>query len=174
MFIISIALIIVLTAIDQLLKFLVVKNIDFGEIIKVIKFGSHDIFSLTHITNEGAAWSLMAGKTWFLIGLPLIVIAGALFYMFRKQKESKLQLVSLSMIIAGGLGNLIDRIRIKKVVDYILFEPVDFPVFNFADICVVVGAVLFCIYIIVIEEMQNKKKKSAEKAPVEENSDEQA
>lgn len=174
MFIISIALIIVLTAIDQLLKFLVVKNIDFGEIIKVIKFGSHDIFSLTHITNEGAAWSLMAGKTWFLIGLPLIVIAGALFYMFRKQKESKLQLVSLSMIIAGGLGNLIDRIRIKKVVDYILFEPVDFPVFNFADICVVVGAVLFCIYIIVIEEMQKKKKKSAEKAPVEENSDEQA
>lgn len=171
MFIISIAIIIVLTAIDQLLKYIVVKNIDFGEIVKVIKFGSHDIFSLTHITNDGAAWSMMSGKTWFLVGLPLVVMAAALFYMFKKRKDSKLQLISLSMIIAGGLGNLIDRIRIKKVVDYILFEPIDFPIFNFADICVVIGAVLFCLYIIVIEEVQNKKKA---KASTEDKTDGQA
>ena len=160
MFIISLVVIAVLTAIDQLIKFAVVKNIEIGEIIKVIKFGSHDIFSLTHITNDGAAWSMMSGKTWFLIGLPVAVIIAALVYMYRKRSGSKLQLVSLSLIIAGGIGNLIDRIRIKEVVDYILFEPVDFPIFNFADICVVIGAALFCIYIIFIEGKGQKNKYS--------------
>lgn len=161
MFIVSIIVILALTGIDQLIKYFVVQNIAFGEIIKVIKFGSHDIFSLTHITNDGAAWSMMAGKTWFLIGLPFVVIAAVLVYMFFKRKDSKLQMLSLTLIVAGGLGNLIDRIRLKKVVDYILFEPIEFPIFNFADICVVIGAIIFCVYFLIIEEIQNKKKKQA-------------
>ncbi len=173
MFIISLVIIAVLTAIDQLIKFAVVKNIEIGEIIKVIKFGSHDIFSLTHITNDGAAWSMMSGKTWFLIGVPVAVIIAALVYMYRKRSGSKLQLVSLSLIIAGGIGNLIDRIRIKEVVDYILFEPVDFPIFNFADICVVIGAALFCIYIIFIEG-KGQKNKSSESETEKADNDEQA
>lgn len=161
MFIVSIIVILALTGIDQLIKYFVVQNIAFGEIIKVIKFGTHDIFSLTHITNDGAACSMMAGKTWFLIGLPFVVIAAVLVYMFFKRKDSKLQMLSLTLIVAGGLGNLIDRIRLKKVVDYIRFEPIEFPIFNFADICVVIGAIIFCVYFLIIEEIQNKKKKQA-------------
>lgn len=159
MFVFSLIVIVLLTAADQLIKYLVVEKIAVGEIIKVIRFGSHDIFSLTHITNSGAAWSMMSGKTWFLIGLPLLVMIAAIVYMFIKRKESKLQMISLALIVAGGLGNLIDRIRLKEVVDYILFEPIDFPIFNFADICVTVGAVLFCVYFVIIEEINNKKKK---------------
>ncbi len=102
MFIISLVIIAVLTAIDQLIKFAVVKNIEIGEIIKVIKFGSHDIFSLTHITNDGAAWSMMSGKTWFLIGLPVAVIIAALVYMYRKRNGSKLQLVSCRLLLQVG------------------------------------------------------------------------
>ena len=173
MFILSLVIISVLTEIDQLIKFAVVKNIEVGEIIKVIKVGSHDIFSLTHITNDGAAWSMMSGKTWFLIGLPAVVVAAALVYMYKKRRESKLQLISLSLIIAGGVGNLIDRVRIKEVVDYILFEPVDFPIFNFADICVVIGAILFCVYIIFIEG-KIKKSRSAEAAEDKADNNEQA
>ena len=116
---------------------------------------------------------MMSGKTWFLIGLPAVVVAAALVYMYKKRRESKLQLISLSLIIAGGVGNLIDRVRIKEVVDYILFEPVDFPIFNFADICVVIGAILFCVYIIFIEG-KIKKSRSAEAAEDKADNNEQA
>ena len=71
-------------------------------------------------------------------------------------------IISLSVLISGGIGNLIDRIRFHEVIDYIKFEPIDFPIFNFADICVVVGGVLFCIYFIIIDEINKKRKLTAE------------
>ena len=183
MFIISIIIIAVSIAIDQILKFAVVENIDTGEIIKVIHFGDFDVFSLTHITNKGAAWSMMEGKTWFLVGFPLVVIIGGLVYMYFKRNEGKLLLVSLALLIGGGIGNLIDRIRLGEVVDYIRFEPINFPVFNFADICVVFGVIMLAVYFLFFDKSQKKKSdtSAAEAAPVdsgtvvsnpEENSDE--
>ena len=157
MFIISIILIAVLTVIDQILKYVVSNNIDLYEKIEVIKIGATKIFSLTHVRNSGAAWSIMSGKTWFLIGLPIIVIIVGFVYLYHISKKSKLLTVSLSILIAGGIGNLIDRIRFHEVVDYIQFEPINFPVFNFADICVVIGGIIFCIYFLIIDERKNKK-----------------
>lgn len=158
MFIFSLILIAVLTVVDQVLKFLVSDKIDLYETIDVIKLGGTKIFSLTHIRNDGAAWSIMAGKSWFLIGLPIIVILIGLVYLYRIRKHSKLEIISLSILIAGGIGNLIDRIRLREVVDYIKFDPVNFPVFNFADICVVVGGILFCIDMIIIQERKSGKE----------------
>lgn len=158
MFVLSLILIVVLTAIDQVLKIVVSDKIDLYQTIDAIKIGGTKIFSLTHIRNDGAAWSIMAGKSWFLVGLPIVVILIGLVYLYRIRKRSKLEIISLAILIAGGIGNLIDRIRLKEVVDYIKFEPINFPVFNFADICVVVGGILFCIDMIVIEEHKNKKK----------------
>lgn len=179
MYIFSLILIVVLTLADQLIKLAVVKNIELGEIIRVIHIGSFDIFNLTHITNKGAAWSMMEGKTWFLIGFPLIVIIGGAVYMYIKRDESKLQNISLAMLIAGGIGNLIDRIRLKEVVDYISFEPIDFPIFNFADICVVIGVILLAVYFIFFDKSTKKKPEgtietadNTEEPPVEGNSDE--
>lgn len=160
MFVFSLALIIVLIAADQIIKILVNGGIDLGQVIEVIKFGDTKIFSLTHIRNAGAAWSIMEGKTWFLVSLPIVVCAAGLFYMYKIRKGSKLELVSLAMIIAGGIGNLIDRIRLHEVIDYIKFEPINFPIFNFADICVVVGAVLFCASIIFSDMKKDKETKS--------------
>lgn len=162
MFIFSLILIIILTAVDQLIKLAVVKNISLYEIHEIIKIGSHKIFSLTHVKNNGAAWSIMAGKSWFLIGIPIIIILIGLFYLYKKRHDSKFLIISLSVLISGGIGNLIDRIRFHEVIDYIKFEPIDFPIFNFADICVVVGGVLFCIYFIIIDEINNKRKLTAE------------
>ncbi len=174
MFIFSLVIIVVLSAIDQLIKFAVVRNIEIGEVINVIRFGSHDIFSLTHITNDGAAWSMMSGKTWFLIGVPIIVIVAALVYMYIKRKGSKLQVISLALIVAGGIGNLIDRIRIGEVVDYIKFVPIEFPIFNFADICVVIGAVIFCVYILFADIKDHKEKSSGSENDLKADVDEQA
>ena len=87
--------------------------------------------------------------------------------MHRQRDKSRLQLVSLAMLVAGGLGNLIDRVRLHEVIDYIKFEPFDFPVFNFADICVVVGALMFAVYIIFLD----KPQKAVKAAETPENSD---
>lgn len=162
MFIFSLILIIILTAADQLIKLAVLKNISLYEVHEIIKIGSHKIFSLTHVKNNGAAWSIMAGKSWFLIGIPIIIILIGLVYLYKKRHDSKFLIISLSVLISGGIGNLIDRIRFHEVIDYIKFEPIDFPIFNFADICVVVGGVLFCIYFIIIDEINKKRKLTAE------------
>ncbi|MDE6149919.1 MAG: signal peptidase II [Ruminococcus sp.] len=162
MFIFSLILIVLLTLVDQLIKLAVVKNIPLYEIHEVIRVGSHKIFSLTHVKNDGAAWSIMAGKSWFLIGIPIIIILIGLFFLYKKRHESKFLTISLSVLISGGIGNLIDRIRFHEVIDYIKFEPIDFPVFNFADICVVIGGILFCIYFIIIDEINKKRKLTAE------------
>ena len=66
----------------------------------------------------------------------------------------------LSFIMAGGIGNIIDRIKYKEVIDYIQTDFIDFPVFNFADICVVVGAIGFCVAYLIIESINNHKKRS--------------
>ena len=162
MFIISLIIIAVLTLADQLIKLAVINNIDTGEIIRVIHFGDFDVFNLTHITIKGAAWSMMEGRTWFLVGFPLVVILGGMVFMYFKRRESKLLMVSLALLIGGGIGNLIDRIRLGEVVDYIKFEPINFPVFNFADICVVVGVIVLAVYFLFFDK--SSKKKPAETA----------
>ena len=164
MFIISIIIIAAVTVVDQLLKIAVVGNIETGEIIRVIHFGDFDVFSLTRITNKGAAWSMMEGKTWFLVGFPLVVIIGGLIYLYFKRNDKKMLLVSLALLIGGGVGNLIDRIRLGEVVDYIRFEPINFPVFNFADICVVIGVILLAVYFIFFDKSQKKSSADSTEA----------
>ena len=162
MLILSFVLIIVLTVIDQIIKFIAVKNISVGQVIELIKIGDKNILDLTHIRNTGAAWSIMQGKTWFLIVLPIAVLIGGIIFMTVKRNSlKKLEVISISMIIAGGIGNLIDRIRLREVVDYISFKFIDFPVFNFADICVVIGEILLLAYIFFFETDKEKEKKTA-------------
>ena len=157
MFFIALAAIVLLAAADQIIKYAVVKNIPLGgKPVEVIKIGATKIFSLEHIRNTGAAWSIMQGKIWFLVLLPLAVCAFALWYMYRIRRGSRLELFSIALMVAGGIGNLIDRIRIKEVVDYIKFELFSFPIFNFADICVVIGAILFCICALFLSSDKNK------------------
>ena len=162
MFVFSLFLIIILTAVDQIIKIAVNGGIKLGEVIEVIKFGEVKIFSLTHIRNSGAAWSIMEGKTWFLIALPIVVCMIGLVYMYKIRNGSKLELISLAMLVAGGVGNLIDRVRMGEVIDYIKFEPVNFPIFNFADICVVIGAILFCVSIFITDVVKEKQQKQTE------------
>ena len=159
MFALSLILAALLIVTDQCLKVVVNKNIDLGKVIEVIKFGDVKVFSLTHIRNSGAAWSIMAGKTWVLVLLPVIVCIAGIIYMFKIRKGSKLELISIAMIISGGVGNLIDRVRMKEVIDYIKFELINFPIFNFADICIVIGAVLFCLSIVLADVKKSKAGK---------------
>lgn len=149
-----------LVIIDQVTKLIIVKNLDIGEIKEVIAFGSQKIFSITHVRNTGAAWSIMKGQKIFLIGFPVLVIGIMLFMLFSHKIKTKFEHTCVALVIAGGVGNLIDRIRLGEVVDFIKWEVFSFPVFNVADICIVVGAFALCIYYIIADPDKDKKKEA--------------
>ena len=165
MYLLAAILIVTLTIVDQLTKFLVVKNIHLEEVINVIKFGDTPIFSLTHLRNSGAAGGSFSDKTSLLTIFTFIIIVFFLVVMFVKPVQKKLlgkyigifETISFSLIISGGIGNLIDRIRLGKVVDFIKTDFIDFPIFNFADICVVIGCILFVADILISDIKLSKK-----------------
>lgn len=168
MAIIYVLLMIVLIAIDQLLKFIVAHNMTLSQTIPVIKIGDKHILNLTFVHNDGAGWSILRGKTVFLVIFTSVMIIAILYYMIKHTKKNAMLMTSLSLIISGGVGNLIDRVFNKgKVVDYIDVKFLDFPVFNFADICVTVGVFILIIYLIV-DEVKIRKEKSHESRSVDE------
>lgn len=127
-----------LTIIDQWIKYLTetyLKPIHSYPIIQ-------NVFHLTYGRNTGAAFSILQGKQTFLIILTSITIAALLFYMARNVKDGSILLkLSITFIIGGALGNLIDRVRLNYVVDLYDFILINFPVFNTADIFVVLGTI---------------------------------
>lgn len=160
MIFISLILVVLLVIIDQAVKYFVISNIDLYETFYTFSIGKYDLFSITHVRNNGAAWSIMEGKTILLTAVAVIAIIIVFFLIASGKFKLKLEVVMLSFIMAGGIGNIIDRIKYKEVIDYIQTDFINFPVFNFADICVVVGAIGFCIAYLIVESVNNHKKRS--------------
>ena len=117
----------------------------------IIKIGDLDIlyFTLTH--NTGAAFSSFSGKTVMLSVFTVIALAAMVVYFYRSKARNTFKTVSMAMIVGGGLGNLYDRIVFGRVTDFINLFPFNF-VFNFADICVVLGAIMLMIDMIFLEK----------------------
>lgn len=102
-----------------------------------------DVLHLTYAENTGAAFSILRGRQGLLAGFTGLVILLMGVYMVRESRHmSRLANVAFSLVIGGALGNLIDRIRLGYVVDFIDFRLIDFAIFNAADSCIVVGALL--------------------------------
>lgn len=99
------------------------------------------VFHLHYLSNYGAAWGMLSGKQTFLIIFTSIIIIGMIYYMIKlpRTKEGVWTKVALVMIISGAIGNLIDRVTLGYVRDFLYFILIDFPIFNVADILVVVG-----------------------------------
>lgn len=135
-------------AADIVTKVLTVENMPLGSSIPLWD----GVFHLTHIRNTGAAFSILSGQRFFLIALPLIVVLAVIAYVIIKKPKNKILLLSLSMIVSGGIGNLIDRIRFGYVVDFLDFRLINFPVFNVADIWVTLGAAVFIALLLFSKE----------------------
>lgn len=149
----------VLVVIDQLTKKLAVDNLMGKEDIILIK----NFIGLSYAENTGAAFSMFSDSTMLLSVVTLLLILGGIVFMFLGKIEGKLMNICAVMILAGGTGNLIDRFAHGYVVDYIKTLFIDFPVFNFADILVVVGVFVvigYLVYDIIKEEKQKKKEKA--------------
>ncbi|MGN0600132.1 MAG: signal peptidase II [Oscillospiraceae bacterium] len=158
MLIASIIIIVLLIAADQFLKFFMVNTV-FAEVTvrDLIKFGDLDVIGLRYVENRGAAFSSFEGARWFLIILTVVLIVLLTVWVIRDKNKNPFMVYSAAAVIAGGIGNLIDRIRLGYVVDYIEVRLFDFAIFNFADICVVLGAICLVIYVCFIESKSEKK-----------------
>ena len=101
---------------------------------------------------------------WLLVGTTVVLMAFCAYWLMRHGKKSKLLTISLTLILSGGLGNLIDRLfRGGHVVDYLDIKLFQFAVFNFADCCVVIGVILFALYFLFIEPKLSKQDEPAKK-----------
>lgn len=130
----------VVTILDQLVKWIVVTHMEWGESIPLIP----NVFHLTYILNPGAAFGILAYQRWFFL-LIVLVLFGA-FFAFRKRIPAKPAYfpAAIGMLLGGALGNAIDRVRFSGVVDFFDFRI--WPIFNVADIFICVGVALIVFY----------------------------
>lgn len=133
---------------DQLSKMLMEKFLLVNGDVVIIK----NFFSFSLIYNKGAAWGIFADQRWLLLVLPAIVIVFAVYYLF-KLKKPHLQ-VAIAVLISGALGNLIDRVFRKEVVDFLDFYifGYDFPAFNIADTFITLSCIFLFIFLIFEKE----------------------
>ena len=137
---------IVLIVVDQIVKF-IISNELYNSTIAVV----NGVLNFTYVENTGGAFGIGSDSTIIFVIVNIIIICIiAKFILSKKNNLSYSILVSLSLILAGGVGNLIDRVFRGFVIDYIDINPmVKYPIFNIADICVVMGCIGIAIYTIV-------------------------
>lgn len=130
--------------IDQVIKIIIDTKLEITESIPVI----NNFFNITYVKNNGAAFSILSGKINFLIILSIIALIILLYYLLKKINFNKFEILSYSLLLSGIMGNLIDRIFRNSVVDYLDFNifGYPFPIFNFADICIVVGCLILILF----------------------------
>lgn len=141
---------------DQWLKHYVTVHIPLGEAQAFLP----GVVELRTVHNYGAAWSSFSGMRWLLIGVTTAIVLALAFLLVKKIVRHPLGVLACSMVLSGGIGNIIDRVRLGYVVDmfHLEFWP-SYPVFNVADIFVVVGAILGAIYYLWFYEKYDKKEK---------------
>ena len=143
-----------LVALDQLVKYLVLEYIPLGGHVPLIPY----VVELTYVQNTGAAFSLFEEHTWLLALVSLgmsVVLALALWKNFFRHPLGK---VTLTLLLAGAVGNLIDRVFRQYVVDMFNLLFMHFAVFNVADICVVVGGIAAGVYYLFLYEKLEGKR----------------
>ena len=136
-------IILIIVFADQLIKFYIINNFSYGQSLAIIE----NIFHLTFVKNTGAAFGIFKGGNIFFIVISSLIILFLLFYFYYYFKRNFYTKISFGLIIGGAIGNLIDRIKLNYVVDYLDFRI--WTVFNLADSAIVVGAGILMIYIII-------------------------
>ncbi len=154
MLIFSLILIAAAIAADQVIKYLVITNLKPDGVIQAIPGWLNFIY----LENKGAAFGSFQGYTWILTVVTAILIAASLFIMIFYQRHTFFSRAAAILIIGGGIGNLIDRILLGYVVDYIQvsFFP---PVFNLADCFVVVGVLFFLLHMLFFAEKDDGRER---------------
>ena len=137
-------------AADQITKVLTVQNIPLYQTAPALE----GLFHFTYVQNTGAAWSMLSGMRWLFVGMFAVLTVLVLWEYFKKPMPfTKFERWCIAAVYAGGLGNIIDRVRLGYVVDMIELDFMDFPVFNVADCFITCG----CFALMVSLLFFNKK-----------------
>ena len=135
-------------AADQAVKYYVASHLALYEKAPLLP----GVVELFHIRNTGGGFSILAGHTWILTVLTAALMAGIAWVLVKKHFPHPLAMWTLTLILGGGLGNLIDRVRLGYVVDMFHFQFINYPVFNVADILVVCGTIGFAAYYLLLHD----------------------
>ena len=150
---VSLILAAVLLAADQWVKYWTVTHLALGESCPLLP----GFVELLRVHNYGAAWSSFSGMRWLLVGVTAVIVVAVVFVLARRIVRHPLGVLACALIISGGLGNILDRLRLGYVVDMFNFQFMSYPVFNVADICVVCGAFMGAAYYLWFYEKYDKK-----------------
>ena len=145
---------------DQLTKWLAVKFLQPISTFPIIK----NVLHLTYVENSGAAFGMLKDHRWVFLIISSVAIVAFLAYLYLGHADNNLYAVSLAMVTSGGIGNMIDRIALEYVVDFIDFRLINFAVFNGADsfVCVGAGMLILALIIDLKKEYAEEKAKKAE------------
>lgn len=165
--ILLLAIIVGAVALDQLTKWLTVVYLDYQQSFPLWQ----DVLHLTHHRNEGAAFGMLSDHRWVFMLFSTVAIVGIMIYLFRFPPKSRFVRIALAMIVGGGIGNMIDRIALGYVIDFIDFTLIDFAIFNVADSFVTVGAFMIMGYLLYDIYRDAKKAKKASCDAAEDNAE---
>lgn len=157
----------IILLLDQVTKWAIVSYMELYETRSVIG----EFFYIASHRNRGAAFGILQDQRWFFIVVTIVVVVGLIVYLYKMSKEKQhLLCVALSFLLAGALGNFIDRVRTGEVVDFLLFrfqfnffgKPIDyyFATFNVADAAITIGVILVLIDLLI--QWRNEKRRGAE------------
>ena len=116
------------------------------------------VLSFSYVQNKGAAWGILSNHRWVFMSLSVLLIIALILLLKYSGVKHKLFLISVAMILGGGIGNMIDRIFLGYVVEFIKGTFINFPVFNIADCGVVVGTILLAVYLFFFDKEFFSKK----------------
>lgn len=143
----------ILIGLDQIIKYWALNYLQGQGSISII----NNIFNLTYVENRGAAFGMLQNNQTIFIVVAAITSCYGLYYLHTK-KVNNIGKIGIILVISGAIGNLIDRVRLGFVVDYLDFHIIWSYVFNLADCFVVIGTILLCIYIVKSEENEKQVK----------------
>lgn len=143
------SLVLLIVAVDQVLKYLIHRSMYVGESIPLI----NGVLNLTYVRNPGAAFSLFIGFSSYLIIVGLAVVLVVIYFHHKLPRYNFPLQLALAFVLGGSLGNLVDRIFRSYVIDYI--DIVVWPVFNFADIMINMGVILILFKLFKKEEKRD-------------------
>ena len=148
--------ILIFVVIDQIIKSTVVNNIALNQVIVLIR----NFFNLTYVRNYGAGFSILQNATVFLSLISIVACVVLFYYLIKTDKKDIVSKISYLLIISGAIGNLIDRLKLGYVIDFLDFKifGYDFPVFNIADCYITIGC--FILIIKVLLESKNARVQS--------------
>lgn len=145
-----------LLALDQWVKHYITLTLPLGETRPLLP----GFVELKAVHNYGAAWSSFSGMRWLLVIATSCIVLALLVLLVRRVVRHPLGVLAGCLIVSGGLGNILDRLRLGYVVDMFNFQFIDYPVFNVADMCIVSGCVLGLIYYQWFYEKYDKREKA--------------